>query len=1542
MDKIHVMGIRFMSRSPSPPESCLFDRLPDFGKETVRKLYRFAESLCRAESVPTPSSTGIKTDSLITDPLTYAAAAAGFARIFAHFSQECGPMQNKLINGSYLYEDRNTVLPPVYQPSYPASNRHGFDFGPMLDFYDGLPFSYTDDKEIFRRDVRILHQAFAAYTAKIMPDLFKRAADMLIDRLPRSLPQLAWHYKNYLSGGEESCDAAGAVYLCLQYAAREKGLLLYQPYGKGSISRRQNDFASHMVHMVSLSCTPDNLYSEKIQAEISDLDFSALNNLGCRYYQHIQTTDSNVSFHHIAAEQYEALGRFNQVFSSDEMAWLEHERERLAETACGGEEDARPLWKTTATFPLLTRLHFKQALETAPSSLFEDEEHRQTLIACVLDTEKGFPLFTLGDILKSCMPLVRQPVATTPNRRSMTQPGLMSNSDWQAGHKFFSHLFSHNRPKPDLAADPQEIPLFWYQPFQDLGLLSESVQEHADAFLEAQQVEWRSYGGSTLPSLNSNSAINTSLPLRKLYNHFFYSPDNRNAAHRLGFLWTQDVLRNLVPGFPAKKRSAPSLYRALYEPFFHRPGFKLPTSLKLDSPSASDQNRAYQAGEMAAMSVLDAAAAWKLPVGFFTGYADLAYREPPLQPLADRKGIRIDKSLVAYSYASYGEEVGKTFLRGHLTAALQPILEKHLHSTGDMLLGWHLPLDSGDTVFFIQDGGNFTVLDTVAQLWECAIYPDLCRHLLPKLADDVEISEFIFDEVIAPAAFSFRSAPERGKHIYQYHLFNQRHEAAQKAYACLKDIFTHYPQVFYLTAALYPLHNMPLSGGIPEMSPRDGSHGGVGMQPLRLPCLPRRRHASAEGLRTRLAEGGNRMLSHTLNETNRALLSDAVFLYYPALKTRAIPDGQPGYITPVQAALEKGATVAAEFGSAFRLNLQHTRPEHSLHYHAQLKKWEPVFAQTEMDKDTLVAEMAARIQDCLARQYSLLAENMAEYFADGCGVFDSHELAQVLTPCFTAITPRSLPGSQNGCQAHIEMLKQGEAYLARHPDHLRSSVVTPGSLWLEILNQAERIKRQTQRSGRFEHTKELVGYASSFDEPVLHANVLQYLVWDDQDGSRTQSIFRHRDRIGCAYVDSVLRFAVFDPVRFDGFLQETVSGLERLATAAKTDMATLAGSESAAYLLACKHLDDYAPRSIGLHLLNYAAAAQPELVFETEQTLVEQWWPKLSREERFEYLNPIQEEMVYPDLCDVFHQGQDSADTLDEPSKAPPKEAVCFHLQRAVLAGFSDVSGEPEEDIRFRGLLASDFVRRAVETRDFSFVEHNPPTAPYLFPLYNCAPKNWPGGSVHTEQCVRELFSYANARKMHAIGLNSSIFTIQPNSSYGGEVYTDHNKHTLASLTVREELADLVEQAVYEVVGAEVSAKWAQRWEQVLPRLNRVSDVLIDGRPHHWQGDSFSRYLRTPVLPDNAIAPELRMKGDYQPVGIVLPYTKENAEQLQSSLNNPVSLTIKVTPEAQSGINHSEGKKERGQTWFNEAEKIHTRPASKTTLSAPETGAPSI
>ena len=157
-----------------------------------------------------------------------------------------------------------------------------------------------------------------------------------------------------------------------------------------------------------------------------------------------------------------------------------------------------------------------------------------------------------------------------------------------------------------------------------------------------------------------------------------------------------------------------------------------------------------------------------------------------------------------------------------------------------------------------------------------------------------------------------------------------------------------------------------------------------------------------------------------------------------------------------------------------------------------------------MDKDTLVAEISIRIQDCLARQYSLLAENMTEYFADGRGVFDSHELAQVLTPCFTAIhTSFFTSGSQNGYQAHIEMLKQGEAYLARHPDHTRSSVVTPGSLWLEMLNQAERIKRQTQRSGRFEHTKELVGYASSFDEPVLHANVLQYLVWDDQDGSRT-------------------------------------------------------------------------------------------------------------------------------------------------------------------------------------------------------------------------------------------------------------------------------------------------------------------------------------------------------------------------------------------------------------------------------------------------------
>lgn len=1538
------MGIRLMSSSLPSPESHLFDKLPDFGQETVRKLYCFAESLCQAESVPTSSSSGIKANSLIADPLTYAAAAAGFARIFAHFAQECGPMQNELINGSYLYEDRDTVLPPVYQPSYPAANRHGFDFGLMLDFYDGLPFSYTDDKKVFRRDVCILHQAFAAHTARIMPDLFERATDMLIDRLPRILPLLAWHYKDRLSYGEPVCDAAGVAYLCLQYAAREKGLLLYQPDGDGSVSRHQNDFASHMAQMASLTCTPDSLYSKEMQTEVSGLDFSGLNKLGVKYYQHIQVTDSSLSFHHLAAEQYEANGLFRQSFSSDEMAWLKKERERLAAKACNGDEESLPLWKTTATFPLLTRLHFKQALETAPASLFENEEHRQTLIACVLDTEKGFPLFTLGDIMQSCMPLVRQPVATTPNRHFMTRPGLMSTSDWNAGQRFFSHLFSNNRPKPDLVADPQKIPLFWYQPFQDFGLLSKAVQEHADAFLEAQQVEWRSYGGSTLPSLNSNSAINTSLPLRETYNNFFYSPDNFNVAHRLGFLWTQDVLQNLVPDFPKKKRNTPSLYRMLYEPFFHRPGFKLPTSLKLDSPSASDQNRAYQVGEMAAMSVMDAAAAWKLPVGFFTGYANLAYRETPLQPLAYRKGIRIDKSPAFYPYASYGEEVGKTFLRGHLTAALKPIFEKHLRSTGDMLLGWHLPLDSGDTVFFTQDGGKYTVLDTVAQLWECAIYPDLCRHLLPKLKDGDDIPEFIFDEVIAPAAFSFRAAPKRSLNIYQYSLFSQRHEAAQKAYACLKDIFTRYPQVFYLTAALYPLHNMPLSGDMPDMLPRDGSHGGVGMQPLRLPCLPRRRYASAEGLRKRLAEGDNRMLSHTLKETNRALLADTVFLYYPALKTRAIPDGQPGYITPVQAALEKGATVSAELGGAFRLNLQHARPEQALHYHAHLKKWEPVFAQTDMDKDTLVVKIAIRIQDCLTRQYSLLAENMAEYFADGYGVFDSQKLAQVLTPCFTAtLSPFSLLGLQNGCQAHIEMLKQGEAYLADHPDHLRSSVVTPGSLWLEILNQAEQITQQTQHSGRFEYIKELIGRkASSFDEPVLHANVLQYLVWDDRDGSRAQSIFRHRDRIGCAYVDSVLRFAASDPIRFDGFLQETVSGLERLATAAKTDIATLAGSESAAYLLACKHLDEYAPRSIGLYLLNYAAAAQPELVFETERNLVEQWWPKLSKEERFEYLNPLQEDMNYPVLCDVFHPELDLADTLDEPSKVPPKEAVCFHLQRAVLAGFSDVHGEPEEDIRLRGLLASDLVHRAVETKDFSFVKYNPPTAPYLFPLYNCVPENWSEGSIRAEQGVCELFSYANARKMHAIGLNSSIFTIQPNFSYGGKVYTDHNKHTLASLTVRENLADLVEQAVYEVVGAEVSAKWAQRWEQILPMLNRVSDVLIDGRPHHWQGDSFSRYLRTPVVPDNAIAPELRMKGDYQPVGIILPYTKENAEQLQSGLNNPVSLAETATHEPSKGVNLSGNEEVQGQPWFDDADKIHNRPARKNTLSEPETRAPSV
>ena len=383
--------------------------------------------------------------------------------------------------------------------------------------------------------------------------------------------------------------------------------------------------------------------------------------------------------------------------------------------------------------------------------------------------------------------------------------------------------------------------------------------------------------------------------------------------------------------------------------------------------------------------------------------------------------------------------------------------------------------------------------------------------------------------------------------------------------------------------------------------------------------------------------------------------------------------------------------------------------------------------------------------------------------------------------------------------------------------------------------------------------------------------------------------------------------AVRDQVAFDLFLQEVLPKLKALQDETKMQIASWTGANSEAYLRSATLLEKASPSSIGMTLLGYAAANEPSLVFETEDRLVKKWNRLLVGGEAFRYLNPEDANMASGFPCDILCPEYSGEQTGLANDKSPSKETICFHLQRAVLAGFADTPSESEADFRLRGLLAINTVRLHVKDTPFR---------------YNFEPVTQLYHAEYIKGYCYELFAYTNARKMYAMGLNNSIFNRTPSTFFDlhGEKCAEH---TDASLTVRDHLADFIERAVYEAVGKDISSEWAAKWDSVLPSLVRVTDTFLDGTPSAWQGSPFSRYFRAPVLFDTSIPSRLYMSGDFVPVGIGLPYTPEMAEKLTSTLNEPASF-----------MKHSETviHRMKGETtvWIEDSGQISARPRGKT------------
>lgn len=1491
-----------MIQDTSTTETSIFESLPDFGQEAVRKLYLFAETM---QKKPPTSLGRRKTPPLEQDNLTLAGAAAGFARIFAHFSRECSPKQNSLKNGNYTYDTYTGALHPIYNPSYRPRNKKAFVEYNNPYVYHGLPFSYTEDKDLYWQDVQVLHRAFAEYTEKKMSDLFGRAVDILLEHLPALVKILINEDRRARRDRSFDFQAVDAAYICLHLAALEQGMPLYMidDYVR---FRDKPDMAIHMAYVLCNTCILGPYWYKPLVSELAGVNFDTrhFQSKEKEYAESFKEFDSALAKYHLLSETFEKEGRLFRNFSGTDIAWLEKERDRFFHSS--QEKSDASLLRQTAFFPLTMRLNFKKALESAPPAIFDSEEHRQRLIDYVLSSEKGFCFHTLGDIMLSCIPLSRRPFEHAPTRLSFSKPGLMSHSDHEDVRQFFDGLYPPVRPEPSPGnpklSNIHKVPLFWYEPFQYLGFLSGDAEKHAQNFEHAVQTNLKSYGGSIIPSLHANSLPNGLSSLYRDSKKTFYSFDSKNAIHRLGFLWTPAVLEKLVSGYPAKKRGTPSLYATLYGGFWHPPKtVKLPSSVKIDSSAATDKNRITQAAEMAALSVMDAAAAWKLPVEFFTRHADAPLRESPLFQVTERKDIIAHNS----PFYSYGEEIGNEFLQGILVDSLSPILFKHMtYKQGpDRQKGWFMELGGGVEVFFTQNGRAHSVLDTVAQLWECASYPDLLRNLFPALKDDGTVSDFLFENVVTPTVQRFRAAPSGSSHIYTPSLYLWRHKAAEKAYACLKDIFTAYPHAVYLASALYPLHNMPLSGPLPELV---GEGNSIRMQPQRLPCLPRYSEASFQGFRELFAKKYSRRLSESVSMANQAWLVDAVFSVLPALKTRHTPDTLKGFITPVQKALSKGAEASMRLGALYRLNVQQNRPEHALLYHASLKNWELPFFTTDTDPEELIGKVSGQIQRCLAEQYHLLSEKMADIFGNGRNVFDSAKLSEVLLPCFASNDAIFNSPRISRINSHLDKVLKKDVCLARRVAFLRTEDVSPGSLFLELFEQEDLLPPLSQWQTYPDCPDKPIGVTSSFAEPSLHANVLQHLVFEGAEEDRTAALFEHRNRFGCLYADSALRMAVRDQIAFDLFLQEVLPKLKVLQDETKMQIASWTGADSEAYLRSATLLEKASPSSIGMTLLGYAAANEPSLVFETEDRLVKKWNRLLVGGEAFRYLNPEDANMASGFPCDILCPEYSGEQTGFANDKSPSKETICFHLQRAVLAGFADTPSESEADFRLRGLLAINTVRLHVKDTPFR---------------YNFEPVTQLYHAEYMKGYCYELFAYTNARKMYAMGLNNSIFNRTPSTFFDlhGEKCAEH---TDASLTVRDHLADFIERAVYEAVGKDISSEWAAKWDSVLPSLVRVTDTFLDGTASAWQGAPFSRYFRAPVLFDTSIPSGLRMSGDFVPVGIGLPYTFEIAENLTATLNEPASF-MKYS---ETVIHRMEGEPT---VWIEGAGQISARPRDK-------------